>query len=156
MDVIAFDPIVPAEEMKKMGIRPVALEELIKTSDYITIHSPLNKDTKHVISEKEFSMMKPTARLVNCARGGIIDENALYHALRDGKIAGAALDVYESEPPEHGPLMKLENIILTPHLGASTREAQIRVAVEGAGQIVDLLKKSVARNAINVPPVKLT
>jgi D-3-phosphoglycerate dehydrogenase len=152
MRVIAYDPFVTPEAAEKKGIELVSLEELYKRSDFITIHTPLTKDTYHLIDEKAFSMMKDGVYIINCARGGIIDEEALYKALTSGKVAGAALDVFEKEPvdPEH-PLLSLDNFIGTPHLGASTVEAQKTVAVEIAKQVVDYLIKGVIRNAVNVP-----
>ncbi|HLB24928.1 MAG TPA: NAD(P)-dependent oxidoreductase, partial [Nitrospirota bacterium] len=120
-------------------------------SDFITIHTPLTDETRGLISAKTIKKMKDGVRIINCARGGIVDEAALYEALKSGKVAGAALDVFAKEPPEGNPLMGLDNFICTPHLGASTREAQENVAVAVAEQIVDYLVKGVARNAVNIP-----
>ena len=154
MKVIAYDPFVTPEAAEKKGIELVELEELFKRSDFITIHTPLTKETYHLIDEKAFSMMKDGVYLINCARGGIVDEEALYNALKSGKVAGAALDVFEKEPidPNH-PLLELDNFIGTPHLGASTVEAQKTVAVEIAKQVVDYLKNGVIKNAVNVPSI---
>ncbi len=152
MKVIGYDPFVTPEAAEKKGIELVSLEELYKQSDFITVHTPLTKDTHHLIDEKAFSMMKDGVYIINCARGGIVDEDALYKAMVSGKVAGAALDVYEKEPvdPEH-PLLKLDNFIGTPHLGASTVEAQKTVAVGIAQQVVDYLTKGIIKNAVNVP-----
>jgi D-3-phosphoglycerate dehydrogenase len=152
MQVIAYDPYVSPESANRKGIKLVSLEELLKTADFITIHTPLTKETYKLIDKKAFSIMKDGVYLINCARGGIVDEEALYEALVSGKVAGAALDVYEKEPvdPDH-PLLKLENFIGTPHLGASTVEAQKTVAVEIAKQVVDYLLNGVVKNAVNVP-----
>lgn len=152
MKVIAYDPYVSPEVAEKKGIELVSLEELYKRSDFITIHTPLTKETYHLIDEKAFSLMKDRVYIINCARGGIIDESALYSAMVSGKVAGAALDVFEKEPIDpHHPLLSLPNFIGTPHLGASTIEAQKIVAVEIANQIVDYLLKGIIRNAVNVP-----
>ena len=152
MKVIAYDPYVSPEVAEKKGVELVTLEELYKKADFITIHTPLTKETYHLIDEKAFSLMKNGIYIINCARGGIIDEEALYKAMISGKVLGAALDVFEKEPidPNH-PLLSLENFIGTPHLGASTIEAQKIVAIEIAKQIVDYLKKGIIRNAVNVP-----
>lgn len=152
MKVIAYDPFVTPETAEKKGIELVSFEELLRRSDFITIHTPLTKETYHLIDDKAFSLMKDGVFIINCARGGIIDEEALYRALVSGKVAGAALDVFEKEPidPNH-PLLSLENFIGTPHLGASTVEAQKIVAVEIAKQVVDYLTKGIIRNAVNVP-----
>jgi D-3-phosphoglycerate dehydrogenase len=152
MKVIAYDPFVSPEAAEKKGVELVSLEELYRRSDFITIHTPLTKETYHLIDEKAFSMMKDGVYIINCARGGIIDEEALYKAMVSGKVAGAALDVFEKEPvdPNH-PLLSLENFIGTPHLGASTIEAQKIVAIEIANQLVDYLLKGIIRNAVNVP-----
>ncbi|MCD6489791.1 MAG: phosphoglycerate dehydrogenase [Thermodesulfobacterium sp.] len=152
MKVIAFDPFVSPEAAEKKGVELVTLEELYKRSDFITIHTPLTKETYHLIDEKAFSIMKDGVYIINCARGGIIDESALYKAMVSGKVAGAALDVFEKEPVDpDNPLLSLPNFIGTPHLGASTIEAQKNVAVEIAKQVVDYLLKGIIRNAVNVP-----
>lgn len=138
MECMAYDPIVSDEEIKKYNVNPVSLEELLRNSDFITIHTPLTEKTRHMISYEQFDIMKKNAYIINCARGGIIDEDALYDALKDEKIAGAALDVYENEPYE-GKLTELENIVFTPHLGASTKEGQIRAGTVCAEQILKVL-----------------
>lgn len=155
MKVIAFDPHMPPELVEKIGVELVDLEELAKRADFITVHTPLTKETHHLLSTEFFSNMKKDAMFVDCARGGVVDEEALYKALSEGEIAGAALDVFEKEPTtlETTPLLGLPNFICTPHLGASTSEAQENVASAIAEQVSDYLLKSVVRNAVNVPSV---
>ncbi|MBU2590952.1 MAG: phosphoglycerate dehydrogenase [Nitrospinota bacterium] len=154
MKVIAYDPFVSAEYAQTMGIELVELEELYKRADFITVHVPKTEKTANLIGEKEFGMMKPTARLINCARGGIVNEAALIKAVKEKKIAGAALDVYDKEPlPEDNPLREVDDIIMTPHLGASTDEAQVNVAIDIAGQIIDMLQNGQIRNSVNAPSV---
>jgi len=156
MKVIAYDPFISEEIARKSDVKLVSLEELLKESDIITIHTPLTEETRHLISYKEFSMMKKGTKIVNCARGGIIDEEALYKALEEGKISGAALDVYEKEPPEDNPLFKFKDrCIFTPHLGASTQEAQVNVAIEISKCVADALKNKGIKNAVNFPCVDL-
>lgn len=154
MKILAYDPFLLTEKAKEMEVELVDLNRLFKESDYITLHVPLTDETKHMISEKELAKMKNGVRIINCARGGIIDEKALYEALKKGKVAGAALDVYEKEPPLQSPLLELNNIITTPHLGAATKEAQLGVAVDVARQVVDALLGKGIRNAINIPSVE--
>jgi len=149
MEVLAYDPYISLDMADKIGVKILSLEELLKGADVITVHTPLTDDTNNLISEKEFSMMKPTAFVINAARGGIIDEDALYKALKSKKIAGAALDVYKVEPPINSKLLQLDNIVVTPHLGASTEEAQINVAIEIAHCIKDALLGRAIRNAVN-------
>ncbi|MDD3925627.1 MAG: phosphoglycerate dehydrogenase, partial [bacterium] len=153
MSVIAYDPFASADKAAKMGIKIASLETVLKEGDFITVHAPKTKDTLNLISTKQFAMMKEGVRIINCARGGIIDESALYSALMEGKIAGAALDVFVSEPPLENPLLDCDNIIATPHLGASTREAQINVAIDVAEQIVMYFKDGSVRAAVNLPGV---
>ncbi|MBM3251590.1 MAG: phosphoglycerate dehydrogenase [Candidatus Omnitrophica bacterium] len=154
MKVVAFDPFISLEVSKQMGVEVMELKDVLSGSDYITIHTPLSDETKHMISDQEFAIMKPTAKIVNCARGGIIDEAALFKALESKKIAGAAIDVFENEPPTGSPLLKLDNIVLTPHLGASTEEAQVNVAIEIAEVVRDALLGRGVRNAANYPSVE--
>jgi len=153
MNVIIHDPFVTEDVARKKGIESVSLDELLKRSDYITVHTPLNKSTRHLINAAAFAKMKDGVMVVNCARGGIIEEQALCDALASGKVLGAALDVFETEPPGKSPLLEMPNVICTPHLGASTLEAQENVAIAVAEQIVDFLLKGIARNAVNVPSV---
>lgn len=152
MEVVGCDPFVSEEYAQKMGIELVSLEELLKRSDYITLHVPATKDTKGAIGAKQIAMMKEGVRIINVARGGIVDEAALAKAVEEGKVAGIAFDVYEQEPPPaDNPLLKLDKAVTTPHLGASTEEAQINVAVDVAEQIVDVLNGKPARSAVNMP-----
>jgi len=153
MNVIAFDPFLSEDKAKIMGVEKVDLKELFKRSDFITIHTPLTPETKNLINKKTIKIMKPGVRIINCARGGIINEKDLYDAIVEGKVAGAALDVFEKEPPENNPLLTLDNVIATPHLGASTKEAQENVAVAVAEQIVDYLIHGTIRNAVNFPSI---
>ena len=155
MKVIAFDPFMPADLVEKLGVELVELNELAQRSDYISVHTPLTKGTHHLLSTEFFANMKEGAMFVDCARGGVLDEKALYEALKEGRIAGAALDVFEKEPTtlEDTPLLGLNNFICTPHLGASTSEAQENVASAIAEQVADYLLKGAVRNAVNVPSV---
>ena len=150
MDVIAYDPFVAPEIFENLGVESVSLDELVTRADYLTLHCPLIEKTRNVIDSARLSMMKKEAMIINCARGGLIDEAALYQALKNGQIAGAALDVYENEPPANSPLLELDNIVFTPHLGASTSEAQVAVSVEIARQAVMFLKTGEAVNALNL------
>jgi D-3-phosphoglycerate dehydrogenase len=152
MRLLAYDPFISLERAEQLGCRIVELDVLLREADYITLHMPKTPETTHLINAEALAKMKPTARLVNCARGGIVDEQALYEALKAGKIAGAALDVFESEPIGDSPLLSLgKEIILTPHLGASTAEAQVNVAIDVAEQIRDVLLGLPARSAVNIP-----
>lgn len=153
MNVIVYDPLVTAEVIEKAGYESVSLETLYKRSDYITIHVPKLKQTVGLINKEAIDQMKKGVMIINAARGGIVDEKALYDGLKSGKIAGAALDVFETEPPKNSPLFELENLIGTPHLGASTLEAQTNVAVSVAEQIIAYLKHNTVINAVNVPSV---
>jgi D-3-phosphoglycerate dehydrogenase len=152
MKVIAYDPFISTEIGNSLRVELVDFEECIKRSDYITLHLPKNKETLGMIGAKQFEMMKDGVRLVNVARGGIIDDDALVAALKNGKCAGAALDVYPVEPPDFShELFSLPNVITTPHLGASTEEAQTNVAIDVAEQIVDFFEGRSARSAVNMP-----
>ncbi len=153
MNVLAFDPYLSPERAKDMGAELVDLPELFRRSDFITIHTPLTEETTNLIDAKAMEQMKDGVRIINGARGGIVNEKDLYDALVNGKVAGAAFDVFEKEPPEDNPLLGLDNFICTPHLGASTAEAQENVAIAIAEQIVDYLIKGVARNAVNIPSI---
>jgi len=151
MEVIAYDPFVAPEIFADLGVESVSLDELVTRADYLTLHCPLIEKTKNIIGSAQLAKMKKGAMIINCARGGLIDEQALYDALKSGQIAGAALDVYENEPPKGSPLLELDNIVFTPHLGASTSEAQVAVSVEIARQAVMFLKTGEAVNALNLP-----
>jgi D-3-phosphoglycerate dehydrogenase len=154
MKVIGYDPFIAAENIARMGVEPATLEEIYAKSDFITVHVPLTPETQGMINRDAFDQMKTGVRILNCARGGIVDEQDLANAIKERKVAGAALDVYVDEPPaaDH-PLLKLEQVITTPHLGASTDEAQLNVAIAVAEQMVDFLLKGVVRYAVNVPSV---
>jgi len=153
MNVIAYDPFLSEDTANTMGVEKVDIKELFKRSDFITIHTPLTPETKYLINKKSIRIMKEGVRIINCARGGIINETDLYDAIVSGKVAGAALDVFEKEPPENNPLLSLDNFICTPHLGASTKEAQENVAVAVAEQIVDYLIHGTIRHAVNFPSI---
>lgn len=153
MRVIVYDPFVPPEKIENDGFQAVSLEDLYRQSDYITIHVPKMKNTLNLVNKGAFEMMKDGVMLINCARGGLVNENDLYDAIKSGKVAGAALDVFETEPPGEHPLLGLDQVICTPHLGASTKEAQSNVAVMVAQQIIDYLTTGTIVNAINVPSV---
>jgi D-3-phosphoglycerate dehydrogenase / 2-oxoglutarate reductase len=151
MRVIAHDPFVPEERARALGVESVDFERLVKQSDFITVHPPLTAATAGMIGREEIAMMKDGVRLINVARGGIIDEAALADAVQRGKVAGAAIDVFADEPPGESPILNDPRIIITPHLGASTAEAQERVALDVAEQIVDILSGRPARYAVNAP-----
>ena len=151
MKVIVFEPFISSEDIEKAGYESVTLKELYKRSDYITIHVPKLETTTNLLDKKAFSMMKNDVMIINCARGGIINESDLYDALISGKVAKAALDVFALEPPKNNPLLSLDQVIATPHLGASTLEAQVNVAAAVANQINDYLINNVIVNAVNAP-----
>jgi D-3-phosphoglycerate dehydrogenase len=151
MHVIGFDPFITAEQAAVHGVALVDMDAIIEKSDVITVHVPLNKATRGVIGPQQIDRLKPGVMLVNVARGGVYDEAAVAQALADGKIAGAAFDVYEKEPPVDSPLLTAPNTVLTPHLGASTAEAQVRVAEEACEQVIDVLAGRSARYAVNAP-----
>ena len=154
MDAVAYDPYLPEEVATQMGVELTDLETVLKKADFITIHVPLTPETKHLISYDEFELMKDGAFITNCARGGIIDEEALYDALKNEKIGGAALDVYEEEPPaEDSKLFELDNIVLTPHIAASTKEAQRDAAIIVADEIIDLFTGGTPHNVLNMPRI---
>ncbi|MBL8151746.1 MAG: phosphoglycerate dehydrogenase, partial [Blastocatellia bacterium] len=154
MRVVAFDPYLTKEAAAKMNVELVSLDELYSRADFITIHTPFSQETKNLIGKEAFDKMKKGVRVINCARGGLVDETALAEAITSGKVAGAALDVFVEEPPpaDH-PLLKLDQVICTPHLGASTAEAQINVAVAIAEQLVDFFHNGTIRGAVNAPAV---
>lgn len=155
MNVIAYDPYISKERAEEIGVKLVSFDEVIKKSDIITIHVPKTKETTHLISEKEIESMKDGVFIINCARGGIVDETALYNAIVKNKVRGAAIDVYEKEPPEpDNPLLKLDDVVTTPHLGASTREAQLGVGLTIANEIINFAKGLPVRNAINLPSIE--
>ena len=140
MKVIGYDPFISKENMKKDGIEKVdEVTQIMEKSDYISLHIPHIPATHHIVNEEMIGKMKPSAYLINCARGGTVDEKALYNALKNGKIAGAALDVYEKEPPEKSPLFELDNVVMTPHIGANTKEGQIKAGTICAEQMNKVL-----------------
>jgi len=153
MKCVAYDPFITKERAAQLGVEMMSIAELFKVADIITVHTPLIAETKHVINAKSIATMKDGVRIINCARGGIIDEKALYDAVKSGKVAGAALDVFEEEPPTESPLLTLDQVIVTPHLGASTVEAQLNVAVSVAKQCVEVLKGGSAKYVVNAPMV---
>ena len=153
MQVIVHDPMITPEVLEKEGYEAVSLDELLGRSDYITVHVPKMKETAGLIDKDGFARMKDGVMIVNCARGGIVNEADLYDAIVSGKVAGAALDVFETEPPGEHPLFALDQVICTPHLGASTREAQTNVAVAVADQIIQYLRTGTVINAVNAPSV---
>jgi D-3-phosphoglycerate dehydrogenase / 2-oxoglutarate reductase len=150
MKLLGIDPFVSEEYAKKLQVELVKLKRLLGESDFITLHLPLTPQTRNIIGAKELALCKPTARIINCARGGLIDEGALVKAIKENKLAGAAIDVFEKEPCTESILFSVDNIIVTPHLGASTTEAQVLAARDVAEQIVDVFKGQPARSAINV------
>ncbi|MFC1883991.1 phosphoglycerate dehydrogenase [Thermodesulfobacteriota bacterium] len=153
MNVIVFDPYLKPETVRNLDLEPVSFDELLSRSDYITIHTPKTKETTNMINRETMSKMKKGAMLINCARGGIVNEDDLYGVLKSGYLAGAALDVFKAEPPVNMKLMSLPNFICTPHLGASTWEAQTNVAKDVAEQVVDYLIHGSVKNAVNMPSV---
>ncbi|MEK7829282.1 MAG: phosphoglycerate dehydrogenase, partial [Deltaproteobacteria bacterium] len=154
MNVIAYDPYLSQEAANRMGVLPVSLDDLYKRSDFISVHVPLTNETKNLVNRDAFAKMKKGVKIIDCARGGIVNEKDLSDAIKEGIVSGAAMDVFEKEPtPPDNPLLGLEEVILTPHLGASTAEAQENVAIAIAEQIVEYLVKGTIRNAVNVPSV---
>jgi D-3-phosphoglycerate dehydrogenase len=150
MSIIGYDPYISREDMQKDGIKKTnELSNIMKESDFISLHLPHIPSTHHIINEKMLSKMKPTAYLINCSRGGIVDESALYKALKDENIAGAGIDVFENEPPKDSPLLSLDNVILTPHLGASTKEGQIRAGTLCAEQVIKCLNDEIPDYWVN-------
>ena len=154
MRILAYDPYLSSERAQALHVKPVELDELYAEADFITVHIPLTEDTRYLVDGAAFARMKKGVRLLNCARGGIIDEAALERALAEGSVAAAGLDVYETEPlPEEIPLRDFDRVVMTPHLGASTREARESVGREVAESIRDVLRGGVVRNAVNMPAV---
>jgi len=150
VDVVAYDPYITSARAQQLGVTLLTLDELLAQSDFISIHMPKTPETTGMISSEQFALMKPTAFIVNVARGGLIDEDALYAALKSGRIAGAGLDVFVSEPPTDSPLLSLENVVLTPHLGASTDEAQEKAGVAVAKSVRLALDGELVPDAVNV------
>jgi len=153
MMVIVYDPYIKPETIEQLDLEPVSLDELLRRADYITIHTPKTSETVNLIREETIAKMKKGAMVINCARGGIVNEADLYEALKSGHLGGAALDVFDTEPPGTIKLLDLDNFICTPHLGASTREAQENVAIDAARQIAEYLLHGTVKNAVNVPAI---
>ncbi|MEM1316320.1 MAG: phosphoglycerate dehydrogenase, partial [Pseudomonadota bacterium] len=153
MKVLAYDPFLSAERAQEMGVEKVELDELLPRADFVTLHLPKTEKTANLLSADMISLMKPGARLINCARGGLVDEAAVVAALESGALAGAAFDVYETEPAKDSPLFTAPNAVCTPHLGASTTEAQENVALQVAEQMSEYLMKGAVSNALNAPSV---
>jgi D-3-phosphoglycerate dehydrogenase len=151
MKLIAYDPFVSVDNAQNLQVELVSLEQLMKDADIITIHIPLTTSTKGIIGAKELALVKPSVYIINCARGGLIEEEALVAAVKEKRIAGAAIDVFAKEPTTESPLFEFDNIIVTPHLGASTTEAQAMTAKEIAEQVVNILKGQSSRYAVNSP-----
>ena len=153
MKVLAFDPFLGEEKANKMGVEKVELEDLIKRADFITLHVPKTEQTANMITAERIAMMKPGVRIINCARGGLVDEKALAEALKSGHVAGAAFDVFAEEPAKENALFNLPNVVVTPHLGAATTEAQENVALQVAEQMSNYLLTGAVENALNMPSV---
>jgi D-3-phosphoglycerate dehydrogenase len=154
MRVMGFDPFLSQERAKELGIELVGtVRGMLPEVDYLTVHTPLNDDTRHLVGMDELAILKQGVRLVNCARGGIYDEKALVEGLKRGVIGGVALDVFEQEPCTDSPLFEMPGVLVTPHLGASTEEAQSQVAVEGVGLLVDFLSTGAIRHSVNSSPI---
>ena len=151
MKVIAYDPFLSEEKAEKMGIEKVELEELLRRADFITLHVPLTDSTRNILGRENLAKTKPGVRIINCARGGLVDEEALAEMLKSGHVAGAAFDVFSVEPAETNPLFNLPNVVCTPHLGASTSEAQENVALQVAEQMANYLLDGAVENALNMP-----
>lgn len=154
MRVLGFDPFLSSERIAELGFEPVpSVAEMLPLVDYLTVHTPLTDETRHLVGRPQLDLLKPGVRLINCARGGIYDEEALVEGLKSGKIAGVALDVFVSEPCTNSPLFGMNGVLATPHLGASTEEAQAQVAIEGVGLLVDYLTTGSIRHAVNMTPL---
>ncbi len=151
MRCIAYDPYISRKLAEELGVEVVELDELLARSDFVTVHVPLTEQTRHLIDAEAIAKMKDGAYIVNAARGGVVDEAALYDALRSGKLAGAALDVFEKEPPFGNPLLELESCIVTPHLGASTEEAQRYASLIACEEVLRVLRGEPPRNVVNMP-----
>ena len=153
MKVVAYDPFLSEERAEKLGVQKVELDDLLARADFITLHVPKTEQTNNILNAEAIAKLKPGVRVINCARGGLVDEAALAEALRSGHVAGAAFDVFEVEPATDSPLFKLPNVVCTPHLGAATTEAQENVAVQVAEQMSDYLLTGAVTNALNMPSV---
>ncbi|WP_435925203.1 phosphoglycerate dehydrogenase [Paenibacillus sp. DYY-L-2] len=154
MDILGYDPFLTEERAEKLGVKLATVDDIVRNADFMTVHTPLTPETKHMISRPQFEVMKKGMRIINCARGGVVDEMALVEAIDQGIVAGAAFDVFEKEPPEADhPFLHNPKIIVTPHLGASTIEAQENVAIDVSEQVLHILRNEPFKNAVNMPPV---
>ncbi len=153
MKVVAYDPFLSEEKAANMGVEKVELDELLARADFITLHVPLTDGTRNILSRENLAKTKAGVRIINCARGGLVDEEALAEMLKSGHVAGAALDVFAVEPAKENVLFGLPNVVCTPHLGASTSEAQENVALQVAEQMSDYLLTGAVTNALNMPSV---
>ncbi|MED5017675.1 phosphoglycerate dehydrogenase [Paenibacillus chibensis] len=154
MNILAFDPFLTQDRAEKMEVKLASVDDIVRNADFMTVHTPLTPETRHMISRPQFEVMKKGMRIINCARGGIIDEVALVEAIDEGIVAGAAFDVFESEPPQlDHPFLSHPKIIVTPHLGASTVEAQENVAIDVSEEVLHILRNEPFKNAVNMPPV---
>lgn len=154
MNILAYDPFLTADRAEKLEVKLASVDDIVRGADFITVHTPLTPETRHMISRPQFEVMKKGMRIVNCARGGVIDEMALVEAIDNGIVAGAAFDVFEKEPPQADhPFLSHPKIIVTPHLGASTVEAQENVAIDVSEQVLNILRDEPFINAVNIPPV---
>jgi D-3-phosphoglycerate dehydrogenase len=153
MKVIAYDPFLSADRATDLGVEKVELDELFRRADFITLHTPLTEKTRSIVNADAIKTMKKGVRIINCARGGLVDEAALHEALKNGQVAGAAFDVFATEPATENPLFSLPNVVCTPHLGASTSEAQENVALQIAEQMSDYLLRGAITNAVNFPSI---
>lgn len=149
LKVMAYDPNLKAQDIKAKGAEAVSLDDIFAKSDIVSLHIPKTKETANLVNKTLLDKMKPTAYLINCARGGLVDEAALYDALKNGRLAGAASDVFETEPPAQNKLFELDNFICTPHIGAQTEEAQVNVAVAVAKQMIDYFKNGTLFGVVN-------
>ena len=154
MTILGYDPVLSEERAEKLGIRLATVDEILAEADYITVHTPLTPETKGLLGAEAMAKMKKGVRLINCARGGIIDEAALAAAIKSGHVASAALDVYNEEPPLNRELIELPRVVCTPHLGASTEEAQVNVAIDVAIEMVKALRGEAFKNAVNIPSIR--
>ncbi|WP_312529881.1 phosphoglycerate dehydrogenase [Paracoccus sp. (in: a-proteobacteria)] len=153
MKILAYDPFLSEDRAVELGVKKVELDELLAKADFITFHVPLTDKTRNILSREAIAKLKHGVRIINCARGGLVDEEALAEALTDGRVAGAAFDVFATEPATQSPLFNLPNVVVTPHLGASTNEAQENVALQVAEQMADYLLTGAVQNALNMPSV---
>ena len=153
MKVLAYDPFLSEEKAKDLSVEKVELDQLLHQSDFITLNVPLTDQTRNILSAENIRKLKTGVRIINCARGGLVDEQALAIAIKEGRVAGAAFDVFSEEPAINSPLFNLPNVVCTPHLGAATTEAQENVAIQVAEQLSDYLLTGAVTNALNMPSI---